>query len=71
MTRRMPPAHTSDELHADCLRVSNVNAQMPVVALAGQCDANSIPVLIMVGAPNKMVGAPNKMGQMSYDAEVK
>ncbi len=64
MTRRMPPAHTSHELHADYLLVSNVNEQLPVVALAGQCDADSIPVLIMVGAPNKM-------GQMSCDAEVK
>ncbi len=41
-----------------------MTAQMLVVALAGQCDADSIPVLIMVGAPNRM-------GQMSYDAEVK
>lgn len=63
MTRRMPPAHTSCELHGKYLHASNMTAQMPVVALAGQCDANSSPVLMMVGAPNKM-------GQMSQDDEV-
>ncbi len=37
----MPPAYTSHELHAEYLPVSNVNAQMPAFALAGQCDACS------------------------------
>ncbi len=59
----MPPAYTSCELHGKYLHASNMTAQMPVVALAGQCDPNSSPVLIMVGAPNKM-------GQMSQDDEV-